>query len=110
MHGDIAGARVSYQQALALDPNLIDAATNLGVIEAQSGNFPQAVKLLQAAFNRAPGQSNIGMDLARVFCLEGKLEEGRSSLARVLEYNPDMSAAKRLLEDLKQPKPSCNAN
>jgi tetratricopeptide (TPR) repeat protein len=46
LHGDLAGARTLYRQALAADPNSIDAATNLGVIEAQSGNLPEAVKVL----------------------------------------------------------------
>jgi Tetratricopeptide repeat/Cytochrome c554 and c-prime len=110
MHGDTAGARALYQRALASDPNLIDAATNLGVIEAQSGNFAQAIKLLQGAFDRAPGRSSVGLNLARVFCLEGRADEARASLARVLEFNPDLGAAKRLLEDLKRPTPSCNAN
>jgi predicted CXXCH cytochrome family protein len=110
VRGDIVGARTSYQRALASHPNLIGAATNLGVIAAQSGNFPLATKLLQGAFDSAPGRSSIGIDLARVFCLEGRLDEGRASLARVLEFNPDMTAAKRLLEDLRRPNPSCNAN
>ena len=110
LHGDLAGARVLYQLALAADPNLIDAATNLGVLEAQSGNFPEAVKLLQSAFQRAPGRSSLGMDLARVFCLEGKTAEARASVVRVLEFNPDMGVAKQLLEDLNHPKPSCTGN
>jgi len=107
LHGDIAGARALYQRALAADPNLIDAASNLGVIEAQSGNFPQAAKLFQAAFERAPGRSSIGVNLARVFCLEGKPDEGRAVVTRVLEFNPDMSAARELLEELKRQSPNC---
>jgi len=110
LHGDTAGARALYQRALASDANLIDATTNLGVIEAQSGDFPQAAKLFQAAFERAPARSSVGINLARVFCLEGRPDDGRASLARVLEFNPDMSLATRLLEDLKRPNPSCNAD
>lgn len=64
-HGDVTGARRLYERALALHPKLISVATNLGVIDAQSGNFLEAVKLLQPAFDRAPGRSSLGMDLAR---------------------------------------------
>ena len=37
--GSTDHARELYQKALALDPNLVDAATNLGVIEAQAGDL-----------------------------------------------------------------------
>jgi hypothetical protein len=107
VHGDIGGARVFYQRALAADPNSIDAATNVGVIEAQNGNLSEAVKLLQSAFDRAPGRSTIGMDLARVFCFEGKLDESRAVVERVREFNPDMGAAKKLQDGLHQLKPNC---
>jgi hypothetical protein len=107
LHGDLAGARMLYQHTLAADPNSIDAATNLGVIEAQNGNLPEAVKLLQSAFDRAPGRSSIGMDLARVFCFAGKIGESRAVVDRVLEFNPDISQAKKLMDGLHQAKPNC---
>jgi Flp pilus assembly protein TadD len=110
IHGDVRGAQNLYQRALALDPDLIDATTNLGVIEAQSGNIPAAINLLRAAFERAPGRSGVGMNLARVFCLAGRLDEARASVARVLEFNPDMNAAKTFLRELKTVNPNCNAN
>ncbi|HEX3738902.1 MAG TPA: tetratricopeptide repeat protein [Terriglobales bacterium] len=107
LHGDLAGARTLYQRALAANPALIDAATNLGVIEAQSGNFPVALQLLEGAFSRAPWQSSVGIDLARVFCFAGRAEQGRTVLDRVLEFNPDMAMAKRVRDDLARPKPAC---
>lgn len=107
VHGDLVGARTLYQHALVTDPKSIDAATNLGVIEAQRGNLLEAVKLFQSAFERAPGRSSIGMDLARVFCFEGKLDESRNVVSRVLEFNPDMSAARKLMDGLHQDKPNC---
>ena len=109
IHGDIPGAQKLYRHALALDPNLIDAA-NLGVIEARDGYFPEAVELLRAAFERAPGSSGTGMNLARVLCLAGQLDEARATTSRVLEFNPDMNAAKRFLRNLQGPNPNCNAN
>ncbi len=110
IHGDIRGAQTLYQRALALDPDLIDAAGNLGVIEAQSGNFPLATKLLKGAFERAPGSSGAGMNLARVFCMAGRLDEARDSIARVLEFNPDLGTAKRLSTELTGRDPNCNVN
>lgn len=107
LQGDISGAQKHYKQALAIDPNLIDAATNLGVIDAQSGDFSAATDRLQGAFDRAPGRSSIGLNLAKVFCLSEKRDEARSTIARVLEFNPDMATAEEFLASLSQPNANC---
>jgi tetratricopeptide (TPR) repeat protein len=110
MRGEIAQARDLYRQALAGDPSLLDAGTNLGVIEAETGNFPEAINLLESAFERAPGRSSIGMDLARVYCLSGNMDGARASITRVLEFNPDLNAARRLLKDFSAPTSKCTGS
>lgn len=107
LSGDLSAARKHYQQALAADPNLKDAATNLGVIEAQSGDLPGAADLLRGAFGRAPGRSSIGLDLARVYCLGGKPGDARTIVDRVLEFNPDMGAAKEFQQALNRANGGC---
>jgi len=106
-HGDTDRARELYQRALALDPNLIDAATNLGVLEAKSGHMREAVTLWQGSFQRAPGRSSIGMNLARTFCGSGQFDEARTYTLRVLQFNPDLGAAKKLLNGLNADPPKC---
>jgi Tfp pilus assembly protein PilF len=108
--GAIDHAKDLYQRALTLDPTLIDAATNLGAIDARSGQLRAAVTLWQSAFDRAPGRSAIGMNIARVYCAAGKLDQARSYVLRVLEFNPDMSTAKNMLHDLDRPAPRCRFN
>ena len=98
--GADARARELYRKALANDPSLIDAATNLGVLEARSGETAEAVKLWQSAFQRAPGRSEIGINLARAFCAAGQYEEARNYTLRVLQFNPDLGTAKRMLKGL----------
>jgi tetratricopeptide (TPR) repeat protein len=105
--GSVDRARELYQQALALDPNLIDASTNLGVIEARSGHFTVAVKLWETAFERAPAKSSIGMNLARTYCAAGQTGKTRTVLLRVLRFNPDLSEARKLLQHLNATPPSC---
>jgi tetratricopeptide (TPR) repeat protein len=106
-HGAVDHAQALYRQALALDPTLIDAATNLGVIEAKAGHVKAAVKLWQGAFERAPGKSGIGMNLARVFCESGQLKEARSYVERVLRFNPDLTEARKLSQSLNADPPKC---
>ncbi len=107
-HGAIERARQLYLQALAIDPTLIDAETNLGVIEAQNGQMNDALKLWLAAFKSAPDRSGIGLNIARAYCAEGKFDEARTSIRRVLEFNPDLAAAREMLQHLNRTPASCN--
>ena len=106
--GSTARARELYQKALALDSSLVDAATNLGVIEAQAGDLADAMKLWQNAFQRAPARSSIGLNLARAYCAAGKFDEARTYIRRVLEFNPDLASAKKLLQALNRSPARCN--
>jgi tetratricopeptide (TPR) repeat protein len=105
--GAINDARELYQRALAQDPTLLDAATNLGVIEANSGHLREAVRLWEGAFQRAPGRSGIGMNIARAFCGAGQIGPARDFTTRVLQFNPDLEAAKKLLNGLNATPPKC---
>jgi Flp pilus assembly protein TadD len=105
--GAIDHARELYEKALALDPTLIDAATNLGVIEAKSGHWAAAVRFWKDAFQRAPARSGIGMNLVRAFCGVREFDEARSYTLRILEFNPDMGDAKELLRYLNRTPASC---
>lgn len=100
-------AREVYRRALAVDPTLIDVETNLGVLEARSGQLADAVRLWQDAFRRAPGRSNIGMNLAHAFCSAGQFDAARTYTMRVLQFNPDLGTAKALLKRLNADPPKC---
>lgn len=106
--GSVDHARELYEKALALDPTLIDAATNLGVIEAKAGHAKEAVALWQKAFEHAPGRSEIGMNLARTFCGSGQMKQARSYLERVLRFNPDLAEAKKMMRSLQADPPKCS--
>lgn len=105
--GDAKRARELYERALVLDPDSIDIATNLGVLEARDRHVAKAVKLWQGAFERAPGRSRMGMNLVRAFCQTGQFDEARSYDLRVLEFNPDLGDAKTFLAHLNQIPPTC---
>lgn len=100
-------ARELYEHALRLDPDSNDAATNLGVIEAQSGHLSKAMALWGEAFQRAPERSAIGLNLVRGFCASGQFDKARASVARVLEFNPDLPEARQMLKQLNASSPAC---
>ena len=106
-HGNYDQARQLYEKALKLDPLSNDAATNLGVLEARDGHLSRAVQLWQQSFQRAPHRSAIGMNLAMAFCSTGQTKEAHNYVLQVLEFNPDLPNAKRLLHSLNADPPSC---
>jgi tetratricopeptide (TPR) repeat protein len=106
-HGLSAQASELYRRAMAANPNLIDAAADLGVIEAETGQLREAVELWQGAFQRAPGRSSLGLNLVAAFCEARKFDEARDATLRVLEFNPDMAAAKTALQNLNRTPPDC---
>ncbi len=105
--GSTEHARELYQKALAKDSTLVDAATNLGVIEAQAGDLQGAMQLWQNAFERTPARSSIGLNIAHAYCAAGKFSEARTSTLRVLEFNPDLPSARKLLQFLTHSPASC---
>lgn len=100
-------ARELYERALKIDPLDNEAATNLGMIEARTGNLRHAVELWQGAFARAPYRSVIGMNLALAFCSANQKDDARKYVQRVLEFNPDYRKAKSLLANLEKEPVQC---
>jgi predicted CXXCH cytochrome family protein len=96
-------AREHYLRALEIDPLSNEPARNLGVIEvieAQAGNADRAIKLWQGPFDRIPGRSEVGMNLALLYCSTGKMEGARTTIAQVLKFNPDLTPARNLQRQL----------
>jgi predicted CXXCH cytochrome family protein len=105
--GLIQQAREHYLRALEIDPLSNEAALNLGVIEAQAGNADRAIKLWQGPFDRIPGKSEVGMNLALLYCSTGKMEKARATIAQVLKFNPDLTPARNLQRQLNGDPATC---
>jgi predicted CXXCH cytochrome family protein len=96
--GKLQEARQLYERALRVEPLETDAAANLGVISAQAGNLQEAVQLWEGAFQREPSNIAIGMNLSKVLWQEGQKAKAREEIKRVLEFNPDLPEAEKLLQ------------
>jgi tetratricopeptide (TPR) repeat protein len=77
------------------------------VTEASRGHLREAVRLWNQAFQRAPSQSPIGMNVARALCAAGQVDGARDYVLRVLEFNPDLQGSKDLLKRLNGGVPKC---
>ena len=106
-HGHDKEAQDLYQHAMQLRPNANTAATNLGILEARTGDLQHAVRLWQQAFQRIPYRSEIGMNLARAFCAAGQKDDARHYVERVLDFNPDDTAARQMLSRLRDSPGEC---
>ena len=86
-----ARAEACYQQALALDPGLAAAHTNLGGIAHRHGD----AGLARAAFERAlaldPDQVEARFNLANLILESGDLELAVAEFRRVLQTAPDFA-------------------
>lgn len=102
-------AKKLLQEALKSDPLNVDAAVNLGVVEAQSGNAGKALSLWKSALERAPWNPAIGLNMALLSCNLGRTEEAKSYVKRVLQYNPDHSQANSLLHRLQSQATLCRS-
>jgi predicted CXXCH cytochrome family protein len=109
IHKRTQHAKELYEAALGIDPLNLDAAVNLGVIEAQSGSADRALALWRDTFHRAPWRSSIGMNLARLSCNLGNREEAEQSLHRVLQFNPDFPEARQFLHGLESQSVACDS-
>ena len=105
--GNLDAASKSYREALEISPGLIDVENNLASLDARTGHTPEAVTLWEDAFQKAPGRSTIGMNLARAFCASHQYDAARNFTMRVLQFNPDLTAAKRLMNGLNAVPPKC---
>ena len=100
-------AREHYEHALRVKPLALEAAANLALLEASAGNLDHAASLWKSAFARDPGRSTWGIDLARALCLSGHDAEAKAALARVLEFNPDLSTARGMVHQLESGEVKC---
>lgn len=97
MQGDMEQAERFYVRALEQDPARGIVAANVGVFYARRGMLRRALELWQNAFAHNPQLSDLGLNLANGLCAAGDATGARQVVRRVLEHNPDLAAAQKVL-------------
>ncbi|MES1206948.1 MAG: tetratricopeptide repeat protein [Pseudomonadota bacterium] len=96
MHGgpeSEARAERCYREALALDPGLAAARTNLGSLAYRRGEVATAREAYEAALALDPDQPEARFNLANLVLENGDLELAVAELRRVLQAAPDFADA-----------------
>jgi len=85
--GNLAGAHVCYEEAVALRHDLASAHHQVGRICGLQGRLEDALDSLQLAAHFAPDSADIHTDLAAMLLRCGHLDEAREVIAAVLELD-----------------------
>jgi tetratricopeptide (TPR) repeat protein len=91
--GEDARAESCYREALALDPGLAAARTNLGGLAYRAGDTGRAREAFEAALALDPDQPEARFNLANLVLETGDLELAVAEFRRVLQSDPEFADA-----------------
>ena len=95
--GQLAEARVHFQQALEINPRDAEAHNNLGVIFYQRGELSQAIDEYQKSLLISPGYANARDNLGIAFAQNGQLDQAIEQFRKAVLLRPDDAAAQHNL-------------
>ena len=91
--GRLSEADALYREALAEDPENIDALHFRGVIAYQRGNYPQAVQLISKALSHNASNASAYNNLGNALAAQGKRLESLSAYLDAVALQPDYADA-----------------
>lgn len=91
--GRLSEAEALYREALAADPEDIDALHFQGVIAFQRGNYAQAVQLISRALSHNAANASAHNNLGNALAAQGKRLEALSAYLDALALQPDYADA-----------------
>lgn len=95
--GDNDAARAGLQRALQLDPGMIDAIYELGVLDLREQRFEQSVERLEQVVQQEPYRTGAFVNLARALRGLGREQEAQQAAVRARELqllDADIEAAR----------------
>lgn len=84
--GEYLQARLSFEEAVALDPNSASFRNALGLADLQLGRFPQALASFREAVRLNPKFSDAYNNLGVALAQSGKWEEAITAFEKVLTF------------------------
>jgi tetratricopeptide (TPR) repeat protein len=97
--GDTLGAIEAYQNVLEIDPDRVDARSNLGAAFARLGRYDEAAENYQEVLKRVPDQVQVRFNLALARYKAERIPEAAEDLQRVVDKDPGHRNALLLLAD-----------
>jgi tetratricopeptide (TPR) repeat protein len=91
--GKLDDAVSSYQKAISLNPNYVEAHNNLGHTLQKQGRLEEAITSFQRALALKPDITEARINLATIYTDLGRFDSAESVLSRVLEFEPEHPGA-----------------
>jgi len=91
-----AQAKENFTKAIELNPKLVRAQVNLGLVYSKLGDFDQALVCFKAVLPEADAWYNLGL----MYRGQKRYEDAVKSFEQVLKCNPQFSAAQMQLAEL----------
>jgi predicted TPR repeat methyltransferase len=95
--GEVARARATYEQALAIAPEHPDVLHLLGMLEGQFGSGERGIELVGRAIERNPLEPMFHNNLGNIHSEMGRLEEAEPCYRRAVELDPERYDARNNL-------------
>jgi tetratricopeptide (TPR) repeat protein len=86
--GDLAGARLAYEEALKLSPRRVDALSNLGLVYLNLENNEKAIECFDQALFIKPELLPVRMFLGLAYYRANQFEAAHREVAKVVEAQP----------------------
>ena len=93
LRGDRAGAARAFDEALALDPNYLDATAGLSAWISSARNFDGARSRVAARVQRTPSDSDALLLAGKTYAAVGDAKNAEDSMRKALELDPGNLAA-----------------
>jgi tetratricopeptide (TPR) repeat protein len=99
--GRYAEAATLYERALADDPDRVDAQVQLGIVRYKLGAIDQAIDILNAALERAPGETIARLYLGLAYLRKNDMHGAEGHLGAFLDSRSDRRLAAQVERTLK---------
>ena len=90
-HGDLQGAFVEFQAALAENPGFVDAHVNLASLLADAGRLDEAIQHYQLVVGQRPTRVDVRLKLGMALRQRGNAQEAVRELREVVRQNPSLA-------------------
>jgi tetratricopeptide (TPR) repeat protein len=97
---DFAGARASYERALALNPNSNDALAGIVALDLQQNKVAEARARVDALLARTPNQPELMMLAAQVYGAQKDLGLAETTMRRAIQVDPSSTRAYGMLANI----------
>ncbi len=99
---NLQGAFEMYLRCLELDTDNLVALLGLFQTSRQMGSFAKIIHYLEVYLDKHPADTSVLFCLATLYARDGRLEEAKHSLQRVLSLEPDKIEAADLLDEVER--------